>query len=57
MPETGYSELVHWDNPERWDGREVGGEFKMGVDFGISQEIFFFLREATKVLKVGKLKI
>ena len=30
MPETGYSELVHWDNPERWDGREVGGEFKMG---------------------------
>ena len=22
--------LVHWDDPEGWDGREMGGEFKMG---------------------------
>ena len=21
---------VHWDDPEGWDGREVGGEFRMG---------------------------
>ena len=24
MPETGYSKLVHWDNPEGWNG-EGGG--------------------------------
>ena len=23
--ETGHTKLVHWDNPEGWDGREVGG--------------------------------
>ena len=22
--------LVHWDDPEGWDGREVGREFSMG---------------------------
>ena len=25
MHETGYSKPVYWDNPERWDGEEVGG--------------------------------
>ena len=32
MHETGYSGLVHWDDPEGWDGmgREVGGGFRMG---------------------------
>ena len=25
MHETGCLELVHWDDPEGWDGREVGG--------------------------------
>ena len=25
MHETGRSGPVHWDNPEGWDGREVGG--------------------------------
>ena len=24
MPDTGFLELVHWDDPEEWDG-EVGG--------------------------------
>ena len=28
--ETGCSGLVHWDDPEGWDGREVGGGFRMG---------------------------
>ena len=22
--------LVHWDDPERWDGEEVGGGFRIG---------------------------
>ena len=31
MHDTGCSGLVHWDNPEGWDGREVGGGwFRMG---------------------------
>ena len=30
MHETGCSGLVHWDDPEGWDGREVGVGFKMG---------------------------
>ena len=29
MHETGCSGLVHWDDPEGWDG-EVGGGFRMG---------------------------
>ena len=30
MHETGCSRLVHWDDPEGWDGEEVGGGFRMG---------------------------
>ena len=30
MHETGCLGLVHWDDPEGWDGREVGGWFRMG---------------------------
>ena len=27
---TGCLGLVRWDDPEGWDGREVGGGFRMG---------------------------
>ena len=27
MHETGHSKLVHWDNPERWDGKGGGRGF------------------------------
>ena len=30
MHETGRSGLVHWGDLEGWDGREVGGGFRMG---------------------------
>ena len=30
MHETRCSGLVHWDDPEGWMGREVGGGFRMG---------------------------
>ena len=30
MHETGRSGLVHWDDPEGWDGRKVGGGLRMG---------------------------
>ena len=31
MHETGCSGLLHWDDPEGWDRREVGGGFRMGT--------------------------
>ena len=34
MNEAGHSKSVHWDNPEGWDGRDVGGGFRMGVQDG-----------------------
>ena len=30
MHETGCSGLVHWDEPEGWDGERSGREFRMG---------------------------
>ena len=30
MHETGCSGLVHWDDPEGWDGEGGGGIFRMG---------------------------
>ena len=30
MHETGCSGMVHWDNPEGWDGEGGGGGFRMG---------------------------
>ena len=30
MQDTGCLGMVHWDDPEGWDGREVGGGFRMG---------------------------
>ena len=30
MQDTGCLGLVHWDDPERWYGREVGGGFRIG---------------------------
>ena len=30
MHETGCSELVHWDDPEGWDGEEGGRGFQDG---------------------------
>ena len=30
MHDTGCSELVHWDDPEGWDGEEGGRGFSLG---------------------------
>ena len=30
MNETGHSKLVHWDNPEGWDGEGGGRGFRTG---------------------------
>ena len=30
MHETGHSGLVHWDDPEGWDGEGGGRGFRMG---------------------------
>ena len=31
MHQTGCSGLVHWEDPEGWDGREAGGESGWGT--------------------------
>ena len=31
MHETGHSKLVHWDNPEGWDGEAGGGRVGWGT--------------------------
>ena len=31
MQDTGCLGLVHWDDPEEWYRREMGGGFKMGI--------------------------
>ena len=31
MHETGHSKLVHWDDPERWDGEGGGGASGWGT--------------------------
>ena len=30
MPETGHSKLVHWDDPDGWDGEGGGRGFGIG---------------------------
>ena len=30
MHEAGHSKLVHWDNPEGWDGERGGKGFRTG---------------------------
>ena len=30
MHDTGCSGLVHWDDPDGWDGKAGGGWFRMG---------------------------
>ena len=35
MHETGCSGLVHWDDPEGWDGEEDGTEVQKGGDICI----------------------
>ena len=30
MPDTGWSGLVHWDDPKGWYGEGGGREFRMG---------------------------
>ena len=31
MHETGHSEQMRWDNPEGWQGRDVGGGSEWGT--------------------------
>ena len=33
MHDAGCLGLVHWDDPEGWNGREEGGWFRMGNTF------------------------
>ena len=40
MPETGHSKLVHWDNPEGWDGEVDRRGFRMGDTWPIHVNVW-----------------
>ena len=50
MHETGYSGLVHWDDPEGWDRREVGGGFRMGNTCKPMADSYHCMTRPTKIL-------
>ena len=46
-----YSGPVHWDNPEGWDGMEVGGVFRMGNTCTTMADSCECMAETTTILK------
>ena len=52
MHETGCSGLVHWDDPEGWDGREVGGGVRMGETWLIHVNVWQKPLKYSKVISL-----
>ena len=50
MHETGHSKPVHWDNPEGWDGREVGGGFRVGDTCIPMADSYQYIAKTTTIL-------
>ena len=50
MQDTGCSGLVHWHDPEGWDGMEVGGVFRMGNTCTTMADSCECMAETTTVL-------
>ena len=50
MHETGCSGLVHWDDPERWDGEGGGGVFRMGDTCIPMADSYQYVAETTTIL-------
>ena len=55
MHDTGCSGLVHWDDPEGWDGREAGGGFRMGNTCTLMADSCQCMAKPTQYCKVKKL--
>ena len=50
MHETGHSGLVHWDDPEGWDGAGEGEAFRMGDTCTSMADSCQCMAEATIIL-------
>ena len=52
MHDTGCLGLVHWDNPEGWNGEGRGGGFRMGNACIPVADSFRYLAKLTQYCKV-----
>ena len=50
MHEAGCSGLVHWDDPEGCDGREVGGGSSMGETCTPVADSYQYMAKTTTIL-------
>ena len=50
MHETGYSKLVHWDNPEGWDGEGGGRGVQMGDTCTPMEDSCQYMAKTTTIL-------
>ena len=57
MHETECSGLVHWDDPEGWDGGDVGGAFRMGDTCTPMADSCQYIEKALQYCKVISLQL
>ena len=57
MHETGCSGLVHWDDPEGWDGEGEGGGFRMGDTCTTMNDSCECMAKTTTIVKVISLQL
>ena len=50
MHETGCSGMVHWDDPEGWDGEGGGRGFRMGNTFTPMADSYECMAKTTTIL-------
>ena len=50
MHETGWSRLVHWDDPEGLDGRVVGGRVRMWNTCTHTADSYWCMAKSTTIL-------
>ena len=50
MHKTGCSGLVHWDDPEGWDGEGGGGGFRMGDTCTLMADSCQYMAQSTTIL-------
>ena len=57
MHETGCSGLVHWDDPEGWDGEGGRGGFRMGDTCTPMNDSCECMAKPTTIVKVISLQL
>jgi len=51
MHDIGHSKLVHWENPEGWDGERSGRGFRMGKTCILMAESTQYMAKPTTILQ------